>query len=77
VPDVLFAAVGPLTNFVEAVAGSIGSGVLVGGFLGGMESGLLGRPRRGSERKALMGSYIGGFASLAALAIDILMRHFV
>jgi hypothetical protein len=77
VPDVLLASIGPVTSFVEAVAGSIGSGLLIGGFLGGIGGGLLGRLKPGSERKALTGSYIGGLVSLGTLAIDILMRRFV
>jgi hypothetical protein len=71
------ASVGPLTSLVEAVAASIGSGAVIGGFLGGIEGGLSRRPRAESERRAVVGSYGGGVASLAFLAIDIVRKHFV
>jgi hypothetical protein len=59
------------------VATSIGYGLVVGGFFGGIDSGLWRRPREESERKTVIGSYAGGFASLLALAIDIVRKHFV
>jgi len=69
--------VGPLTGAVEAVATSIGSGVVIGGFFGGIESGLSPPSPIGLERKAALGSYAGGFVSLVLLLADIVWKHFV
>lgn len=73
----LFASVGLVSGVVEAVATAIGSGLVIGGFFGGIEGGLLGRARKESERKAVTGSYAGGLASLAILAVDMVEKHFV
>lgn len=66
-----------MTGFLEALASSIGAGLVVGGFIGGLGSLLFGRPREESEEEALRGSYVGGVAGLALVAIDILKEHFV
>ena len=67
----MIASVGPATSIVEALATSIGSGFVVGGFV----AGLVGFARTGgripSERSALIGSYLGGTFALGLLAFDI------
>jgi hypothetical protein len=75
--DLVFANVGPLTSVTEAVAASIGSGAVIGGFLGGIDGVLSRRPREESERRAALGSLAGGLGSLCLLAVDIVEKHFV
>jgi hypothetical protein len=75
--DLLSASVGPLTGAIETVAASIGSGAVIGGFFGGIEGGLLPRPRNQAERNAVIGTYVGGFVALAFLGADILRERFV
>jgi hypothetical protein len=75
-PD-LFEGVVSITRGFEALAASIGSGLVVGGFVGGAGSFARTRSRRVSEKWALIGSYLGGLAALISLAIDIVGKHFV
>jgi len=71
------ATAGPVTGLFEAVATTIGSGLVVGGFVGGLGGGISGRLSSESERRAVVGSYVGGLMALLALAFDILEKSFV
>ena len=73
----LLASAGPTTAVFEALASTIGAGLVVGGFIGGLVSFLSGRSRPRSEKAALGSSYAGGVLGLLLLAIDILEKHFV
>lgn len=73
----LVASVGPTTAAWEALASLIGAGMVVGGFVGGLVSLLVARPRSSSERAAIHGGYAGGVFGLTFLAFDILGKHFV
>ncbi len=66
-----------ITQVLEALAASIGSGLVVGGFVGGAASFAWTRSRTMSEKWALIGSYAGGLAALASLAIDMMGKRFV
>ncbi|HKT83731.1 MAG TPA: hypothetical protein VJQ84_07820 [Solirubrobacterales bacterium] len=59
------------------LAASIGSGLVVGGFVGGASILAWTRSRTASEKWALIGGYLGGFAALISLAIDIVGKRFV
>ena len=61
----------------EALAASIGSGLVVGGFIGGVSSLAWTRSRTASEKWALIGGYLGGLVALISLAIDIVEKRFV
>jgi hypothetical protein len=73
----LLASIGPTTAVLEALASSVGAGLVVGGFLGGVGGFLSSRSLDGSERSALSGSYLGGATGLATLIFDIVWKHFV
>lgn len=73
----LFASIGPATSLLQALASSIGGGLVVGGFLGGVAGFLSGRSLDRSERGALKGSYLGGAGGLLTLAFDIVWKPFV
>jgi hypothetical protein len=73
----LVSSAGPFTGILEAIATSIGTGIVVGGFVTGMGSVVRGRSRTESEEKALYGGYVGGLVGLTVLGIDILGKHFV
>jgi hypothetical protein len=75
-PD-LFEGVVSITRGFEALAASIGSGLVVGGFVGGAGSFARTRSRRASEKWALVEGHVGGLAALISLAIDIVEKHFV
>jgi hypothetical protein len=75
--DLLVASVGPLTGAVEAIAASLGAGLVIGAFVGGFEVGLLTGKRHKSERDAVTGSYIGGVISLVIPTIDMVVKSFV
>jgi hypothetical protein len=73
----LFASAGVLTGVFEDLATSIGAGVVVGSFIGGI-AGLASRRSRGqTEQWTVTGSYFGGGLGLMLLAVDILRKHFV
>jgi hypothetical protein len=56
----LLSSAGPATSVIESLASSIGAGLVVGGFVGGLRGFLLTRSRSQSEEQALKGSYLGG-----------------
>jgi hypothetical protein len=61
----------------EALAASIGSGLVVGGFVGGASSFAWTRSPVESEKWALIGGYVGALVALASLGIDIVRERFV
>jgi hypothetical protein len=73
----LFASVGPATSLLQALASSIGGGLVVGGFSGGVAGFLSNRSLGRSEKEALKGSYLGGAVGLLTLAFDIVWEYFV
>ncbi|MDX6608873.1 MAG: hypothetical protein QOF85_798 [Solirubrobacterales bacterium] len=73
----LLASIGPATAVFEALASSIGAGLVVGGFSAGVRGFLSSRSFDRSEREALKGSYLGGAVGLLTLAFDIVWKHFV
>jgi hypothetical protein len=73
----ILASAGPATTAFEALASTIGAGLVVGGFIGGLASFLSGRSRPRSEKAAFGSSYAGGVLGLLLLAIDILEKRFV
>lgn len=73
----LLASVGPATSALESLASSIGAGLVVGGFVGGLVSLLFGGQRSVSEKEAVKGSYPGGGFGLLLLILDIVEKAFV
>ena len=73
----LFSSAGPATSVFESLASSIGAGLVVGGFAGGMRGLLSRRPRSVSEEGAVTGGYAGGAVGLILLFIDIVVKSFV
>ena len=73
----LLASAGLLTSILEAVATSIGAGLVVGSFSVGIEGIASRRSRTETEKNAVLGGYIGGALGLLVLAADILRKHFV
>jgi hypothetical protein len=73
----LFEGVVHAAGVLEALAASIGSGVVVGGFVGGAGNFAWTRSRMASEKWALIGTYLGGFVGLGLLAFDIVRERFV
>lgn len=65
------AAIGPTTTLLEAVAASIGAGMVVGGFVAGFVAGWL-MAKRGAEldHRVLMSGYLGGVVGLLAFVND-------
>lgn len=62
------AGIGPLSSGLDAVATSIGAGVLLGGFVAGLLA-QLGIGRFGQTRVAGAG-YLGGLGAVALLLVD-------
>jgi hypothetical protein len=73
----LFASVGIATGAFEVLAATIGSGLVVGSFTGGLLTIAASRSRRRTEERALIGGYFGGLLALFGLAVDILGKRFV
>ena len=73
----VIASAGPLTGIFEAVATSIGAGIVVGSFALGGLSFANGWPRTKSEGLTLVGGHIGGLVGLLLLSIDTLAKHVV
>jgi VIT1/CCC1 family predicted Fe2+/Mn2+ transporter len=72
-PD-LIAHIGFATSVLEAVATSIGGGVLVGGFVAASGAMLSKRSRKEVEDTALRDGYIGGLTGMLCLLLDLLTR---
>jgi hypothetical protein len=60
----------------ESLASSIGAGLVVGGFAGGVR-GFVTKGFSSSEEGAVAGGYAGGAVGLGLLLIDTLMKSFV
>jgi hypothetical protein len=73
----LVASAGLFTGGLEAVATSIGAGILVGSFAFGVRGLATGTPKEVSEGKAVTGGYVGGTTALFLLVIDILRKYVV
>lgn len=71
------ADIGPTTGILQAMAGSIGAGLVVGGFVGGSRALVVSRSRLASEGSAFVGGYMGGAAGLFLLLVDTLVKSFV
>lgn len=71
------AAIGPATGILQAMAGAIGAGLVVGGFVGGIRALIVSRSRRASEGSAFVGGYVGGAFGLFLLLVDTLAKSFV
>ncbi len=72
----VFASAGIATGAFEVLATTIGSGLVVGSFVGGLSIMARRSPGRVEER-ALRGGYAGGSLALLGLAIDIVWKHIV
>lgn len=73
----LFAGVGIATGAFEVLASTIGSGLVVGSFTGGLLSIAASRSRKRAEEWALITGYLGGLLALFGLVLDILEKRFV
>jgi hypothetical protein len=73
----LTASVGPFTGVLEAVATSIGAGILVGGFVLGVIGSARRRPRKAIEAMAFVGGNFGGLVGLSLLTTDTLAKYVV
>jgi hypothetical protein len=74
VPTGLIAHIGFATSVFEAVATSIGAGVVVGGFVAAASAMLVGRSRWEVESNALRDGFFGGAAGMLCLLWDLLLR---
>jgi hypothetical protein len=72
----VFASAGIATGAFEVLATTIGSGLVVGSFVGGLST-IAGRSRGRIEERALRGGYFGGSLALLSLVIDIVGKCFV
>jgi len=70
----LIADAGFATSVFEAVATSIGAGVVVGGFVAATGAMLGRRSRKEVEKTALRDGYIGGVFGIFCLLLDLLTR---
>jgi hypothetical protein len=70
----LVAQIGFATRVLEAVATSIGAGILVGGFAGAGAGMLAGWSRKTVEGDSLRDGFCGGLLGLACLIADSCLR---
>jgi hypothetical protein len=61
---------GPAMSVLTACAAAVGAGVVLGGFVVGVVSLLLGWPARELDREVRDGGHVGGLVALALLCID-------
>jgi hypothetical protein len=73
----LLADIGPATGLLQALASSIGTGLVVGGFIGGGHSLVFRGDQQATEEQAAKGGYAGATFGLGALGFDMLMKSFV
>jgi len=71
------AHIGTTTTALEAVATSIGAGMLVSGFVMAAVSFARGRKRGQIERNSLRDACIGGLFATGFIVFDVSMRYFV
>jgi hypothetical protein len=69
------AQIGPLTTALEAVAASVGAGIVLGGVAIGAFRLTRGWARERIERRALTDGYLGGIVGAVAAVIDIVLRY--
>jgi hypothetical protein len=62
------------TRVLEAIATSIGAGVVVGGFLGAGAGAVAGRSRKAVEGDSLRDGFYGGLVGLVCLIADSCLR---
>jgi hypothetical protein len=74
VPTDPIAYIGFATSVLQTVATSIGTGVVVGGFVAATGAMLGGRSRKEVESTSFRDGYIGGVAGLFCLLWDLLLR---
>lgn len=67
----LLAQIGLLTGSLEAVAATVGSGLLLGSFAIGTGRLLLGHPRSVLEAHVLTDGYSGGLLSIRLILVDL------
>lgn len=77
VAGVLLAQIGPFTATLEAMAASVGAGVILGGVVLGSVRLAVGWPRWRVERRALTDGYLGGLIGMAAAIVDAILRYLV
>jgi hypothetical protein len=73
----LVAAIGFFGSLFEAAATAIGTGVVVGGFLGATAGVIYGWSRKEVEQDSLRDGFIGAVAACAAWLVDLLLRYFL
>lgn len=71
-----FASAGIATGAFEVLAATIGSGLVVGSFVGGLST-IAPRSRGRIEERALRGGYFGGLLALLGLVVDIVAKCLV
>ena len=69
------AQIGPFTAVLEAVAASVGAGIVLGGVAIGAVRLARGWARERIERHALTDGYLGGMVGAVAAVIDIVLRY--
>jgi hypothetical protein len=69
------AQIGFFTSLLEVAATSIGTGIVVGGFLAAVVGMFAGRTRREMEADALRVTFYGGSVGMFCLCFDLLMRY--
>lgn len=69
------AQIGPLTTMLEAVAASVGAGIVLGSVSIGATRLARGWARQRIERRALTDGYMGGMVGAIAAVIDIVLRY--
>ena len=74
VPTTLIAHIGFATSVIEAVATSVGAGILLGGYVAATGAMLRGRSRKEVESTAFRDGYIGGTFGMCCLLWDLLLR---
>lgn len=71
----MVAQIGPFTAMLEAMAASVGAGVILGGVSLGTVRFAAGWPRSRIERRALTDGYLGGLCGAAMAVCDVLLRY--
>ena len=69
------AQIGPITSGFEAVATSVGAGVILGSVAMGIFGLILGWSKQAIGDRALTDGYIGGLAGALVAALDAFLRY--
>lgn len=67
--------IGFLTAVIEALAGAVGAGMLLGGFAAGAMAIAMDRPRLSLDRWVLIAGYLGGAIGMGFAALDCIFRY--